>query len=130
MVKMSKIYVVFWTQGGNTQAMAQAVGEGITAAGKEAEVIYVGGIKAEDLKEEAVFAMGCPAMGAEVLEEDEFQPMFDSVKASLCSGKEDRSFRLLWLGRRPVDERLGRPDERSRSYSGRRRGRDLPGNAG
>ena len=31
---MDKIYVVFWTQSGNTQAMAQAVAEGITAAGK------------------------------------------------------------------------------------------------
>ena len=34
---MDKIYVVFWTQGGNTQAMAEAIGEGIREAGKEAE---------------------------------------------------------------------------------------------
>ena len=87
MVKMSKIYVVFWTQGGNTQALAQAVGEGITAAGKEAEVIYVGGIKAEDLKEEAVFAMGCPAMGAEVLEEGEMEPFVSEVEA-FAAGKK------------------------------------------
>ena len=26
---MDKIYVIFWTQGGNTQAMAEAVAEGI-----------------------------------------------------------------------------------------------------
>lgn len=84
---MSKIYVVFWTQGGNTQAMAQAVGEGIAAAGKEAEVIYVGDIKAEDLKEEAVFAMGCPAMGAEVLEEGEMEPFVSEVEA-FAAGKK------------------------------------------
>ena len=40
---MDKIYVVFWTQGGNTQAMAEAIGEGIREAGKEAEVVFVTG---------------------------------------------------------------------------------------
>ena len=39
---MDKIQVVFWTQSGNTQAMAEAIGKGITEAGKEANVVYVG----------------------------------------------------------------------------------------
>lgn len=39
---MDKIYVVYWSQSGNTQAMAEAVGKGITDAGKEAAVVYVG----------------------------------------------------------------------------------------
>ena len=30
---LDKIYVVYWSQSGNTQAMAEAVGAGITAAG-------------------------------------------------------------------------------------------------
>ena len=34
---MSKVSIVYWTQGGNTQAMAEAIGEGVTAAGGEAE---------------------------------------------------------------------------------------------
>ena len=33
---MDKIYVVYWSQTGNTQAMAEAIGKGITDAGKEA----------------------------------------------------------------------------------------------
>ena len=68
---MDKIYVVFWTQSGNTQAMAQAVAEGITAAGKTPELVFVSEIPADALKDEAAFALGCPAMGAEVLEESE-----------------------------------------------------------
>ena len=44
---MDKIYVVFWTQGGNTQAMAEAIGEGIREAGKEAEVVFVTGADME-----------------------------------------------------------------------------------
>ena len=31
---MEEIYVVYWSQTGNTKEMAEAVGEGITAAGK------------------------------------------------------------------------------------------------
>lgn len=36
---MSKVSVVYWSQSGNTQAMAEAVAAGITEAGKEAEVV-------------------------------------------------------------------------------------------
>ena len=42
---MDKIYVVYWSQSGNTQAMAEAVGKGIADAGKEAAVICVGDAK-------------------------------------------------------------------------------------
>ena len=62
---MSKIQVVYWTQSGNTQAMAEAVGRGIEAAGKEAEVVDVSTADMDALKASSVFAMGCPAMGAE-----------------------------------------------------------------
>ena len=65
---MDKIYVVFWTQGGNTQAMAEAIGEGIREAGKEAEVVFVTGANLDELKAAPKFALGCPAMGAEVLD--------------------------------------------------------------
>ena len=59
---MSKIQVVYWTQSGNTQAMAEAVGRGIEAAGKEAEVVDVSTADMDALKASSVFAMGCPAM--------------------------------------------------------------------
>ena len=62
---MDKIYVVFWTQGGNTQAMAEAIGEGIREAGKEAEVVFVTGANLDELKAAPKFALGCPAMGAD-----------------------------------------------------------------
>lgn len=83
---MDKIYVVYWSQSGNTQAMAEAVGKGITDAGKEACVVYVGEASVEDLKNAKCFALGCPAMGAEVLEESEMEP-FVSVVESFAAGK-------------------------------------------
>lgn len=71
---MDKVYVVYWSQSGNTQAMAEAIGKGVTAAGKEAEVLFVSEASVEDLKNVKGFALGCPAMGAEVLEEAEMEP--------------------------------------------------------
>ena len=82
-----KISVVFWSQSGNTAAMADAVGQGITEAGKEAEVIEVSSASLDALKEEKAFALGCPAMGAEVLEEAEMEPFVEAVE-SFAAGKK------------------------------------------
>ena len=84
---MSKINIVFWTQGGNTQMMAEAIADGVREAGKEAEVVFVSSIAPDALKDEQVFALGCPAMGAEVLEEGEMEPFVTEVEA-FASGKK------------------------------------------
>ena len=84
---MSKVSVVYWSQSGNTQARAEAVAAGITEAGKEAEVVYVSDVNVADLTAEKAFALGCPAMGAEQLEESEFEPMFSDLEGSL-NGKK------------------------------------------
>ena len=84
---MEEIYVVYWSQTGNTKEMAEAVGEGITAAGKIAKVVEVGSVSADVLKDAAVFALGCPAMGAEVLEEEEMEPFVAEVE-KFASGKK------------------------------------------
>jgi len=84
---MEEIYVVYWSQTGNTKEMAEAVGEGITAAGKPAKVVEVGSVSPDELKDAAVFALGCPAMGAEVLEEEEMEPFVTEVE-KFAAGKK------------------------------------------
>lgn len=84
---MSKVSIVYWTQGGNTQAMAEAIGEGVTAAGGEADVVFVSDANIADLKAEGAFALGCPAMGAEVLEEMEMEPFVQDVER-FANGKK------------------------------------------
>ena len=69
---MKKTLVIYWSGTGNTEAMANAVLEGMKAAGADASLSGVSSV-----------AMGCPAMGSEVLEEMEFQPMFDSIRNQL-----------------------------------------------
>ena len=82
---MEKIYVVYWSQTGNTQAMAEAIGKGISDTGKEAVVVYVGDADIEELKKAKGFALGCPAMGAEVLEETEMEPFVTAVESFAVS---------------------------------------------
>lgn len=76
---MEKINVVFWSMTGNTAAMAVAVGDGIKEAGKEVEVVPVSNANMEELKKAKVFALGCPSMGVEVLEEAEMEPFVEEV---------------------------------------------------
>ena len=83
---MNEIIVAYWSQTGNTQAMAEAVGEGIEAAGRKALVAEIGSVSMDALKNASVFAMGCPAMGAEVLEEAEMEPFVMEVEA-FAAGK-------------------------------------------
>lgn len=84
---MSKAAVVFWSGTGNTEAMAEAVIEGLTAAGAEVSTIAPADFTANDVANFDAIAFGCPAMGAEVLEETEFDPMFTSIEGAL-NGKK------------------------------------------
>ena len=83
---MDEIMVVYWSQTGNTEAMAQAVAQGIEEAGKKAKLAEVSAVSAADLKDVKAFALGCPAMGAEVIEEDEMEPFVAEVEG-FASGK-------------------------------------------
>ena len=83
---MSKVNVVFWSQSGNTESMANAVGAGVTEAGGEANVVFVSDASIDELKSAKAFALGCPAMGAEVLEEGEMEPFVTDLEG-FVSGK-------------------------------------------
>ena len=63
--------------------MAEAISEGVTEAGKEAKIIDVTDASLDALKTEKVFALGCPAMGAEVLEESEMEPFVSELEGSV-----------------------------------------------
>lgn len=84
---MSNIAVVFWSGTGNTEAMANAVAEGATAKGAEVKVVPAVDFAAANVADFDAIAFGCPAMGAEELEEGEFQPMWDDVKPELGDKK-------------------------------------------
>ena len=84
---MSKVAVVYWSGTGNTEAMANAVADGAKSAGATVDVITAGDLGGNRLANYDAVAFGCPAMGAEELEDGEFLPMFTSCEAGL-SGKK------------------------------------------
>lgn len=84
---MSQIAVVYWSGTGNTEAMAQAVAAGAGAMGASVSVFTPSEFQSDMMDSYDAVAFGCPAMGAEVLEEDEFEPMFSSCREKL-SGKK------------------------------------------
>ena len=84
---MSKIAVVYWSGTGNTEAMADLVANAAQSAGATVDKMTSAEFNAADAANYDGFALGCPAMGAEQLEESEFEPMFESCESKL-SGKK------------------------------------------
>ena len=82
---MKKVAVVYWSGTGNTEAMAHAVADGAKKSGAEVTVLTSAEFGPAQVGSFDAFAFGCPAMGAEVLEESEFQPMWDDCKGALGS---------------------------------------------
>lgn len=84
---MSKIAVVYWSGTGNTEAMAAAVAEGAKGTGAEVDVLTSADFTADMVASYDAIAFGCPSMGAEELEETEFEPMFSACEGSLGGKK-------------------------------------------
>lgn len=80
---MSKIAVVYWSGTGNTEAMARLVEEGIVAAGGQADLLPPAIFTPDLVSGYDAIAFGCPSMGAEQLEESEFEPMFSACEPRL-----------------------------------------------
>lgn len=84
---MSKVAVIYWSGTGNTKMMAEAVSEGAKNAGADVSLLNVSETNAAEAASFDVLALGCPAMGGEVLEEMEFEPFFTELESKL-SGKK------------------------------------------
>lgn len=79
---MAELKVVFWSGSGNTESMADFVVKG---AG-DAKAISMEDITPSDLADEKAFALGCPAMGDEELEETIVEPFVAELEKNV-SGK-------------------------------------------
>ncbi len=84
---MANIFVIYYSGTGNTEAMAQAVAKGIEANGNTATLKTVDSASIDDIKDATSVAFGCPAMGAEVLEEGDMEPFIANFE-SIASGKK------------------------------------------
>lgn len=80
---MSKIAIIYWSGSGNTEKMAKAIEKGIHQAGQETEIFQVSDFNADQISQYDKIAFGCPSMGCEVLEETEFEPLFQELEPAL-----------------------------------------------
>ena len=80
-----KTAVVYWSGTGNTQAMAEALVEAIKANGAQVDLFTCDQFSADQVASYDAFALGCPSMGDEVLEDSEFEPMYDAVEPVLSA---------------------------------------------
>ena len=84
---MNKLAIVYWSGTGNTETMANCIAEGAREAGADVTLMGPAEFSAAKFAEYSVVAFGCPAMGAEQLEEDEVEPMFAGLEGSLGGKK-------------------------------------------
>ena len=84
---MNQIAIVYWSGTGNTETMARCIAEGVKEAGGQAQLLGPGEFSADRFSDFSAVAFGCSAMGAEQLEEAEFEPMFSSVEGALGGKK-------------------------------------------
>lgn len=84
---MEKAAVIYWSATGNTEAMAKAIADGIRKSDVDADLFTVSEFSSKALNEYTRLAFGCPSMGAEVLEESEFEPFFSQIEQELSGMK-------------------------------------------
>ena len=77
---MNDLYVIYWSQSGNTKEMAEGVAQGINEAGKTAKVLEVSEANAANFKDVKAIALGCPATGVEVIDETEMEPFVNELE--------------------------------------------------
>lgn len=79
--------IIFYSETGNTEKIAQLIGEGIKSAGKEVELINVESASVNDIKDEEIVVFGCPAYGDENLEESYMEPLMDEIDGIMAGKK-------------------------------------------
>ena len=106
--------VIYWSQTGNTQKMAELIAKGIEEGGKKAELDELDNISIDDLNDEKVIILGSPASGTEELEETQVEPFVQSLEGKI-QGKKVALFGSWGWGE---GEYLTNLEERIKSYGG------------
>ncbi len=84
---MKNIMIVYWSGTGNTQKMAVGIAEGAKADDIEVKMTTVDAAVKEDVLKADGIALGCPAMGNEILEESDMEPFVESLLTENLQGK-------------------------------------------
>lgn len=84
---MKKAIIVYWSGTGNTEVLAENIKEGLEKSNYEVLMKEVYDVREELVLSYDKILLGCPSMGIEELEEEEFEPFFKDIEESL-NGKK------------------------------------------
>lgn len=106
--------IIYWSQTGNTEKIAELIKKGIELEGKSAKLVKVSDIAVEYIKNEEIIIIGCPACGVETLDETEMEPFINSLQGEI-DGKKVALFGSYGWG---TGEWMEAWQERMQSYGG------------
>lgn len=79
--------IIYFSQTGNTEKMANLILQGIEVEGKKAELVEVSSVSLDDAKNEEILILGCSAYGSEELDESEMEPFVKSLEGNIQGKK-------------------------------------------
>jgi flavodoxin short chain len=85
---MKNSVIVFWSATGNTEAIANELEDALISEGSTVKKLFVDDATLEDLENADIIALGCPAMGAEILEDGSMEPFVESLSNFNFSNKK------------------------------------------
>ena len=81
------VEIAYWSGTGNTEAMASEIEAAVKAAGADVESVRFEDTTVDDVAGKDVILLGCPAMGAEELEDSIVEPFFADLAPKLKGKK-------------------------------------------
>ena len=75
--------IIYWSQTGSTKRVAELIKQGIESEGKSSKLVQVSDVNVDDIKNEEVIIIGCPACGVETLDETEMEPFVNSLQGQI-----------------------------------------------
>ncbi len=124
---MSKISMIYLSNTGNTEAMAEIVAEAIREAGAEVEPVEASELNLEEMLAADVMVIGCPACGTEELDDEYIEPLMEELEGKLKDRKVAMFGSYGWGGGEYMDTWVSRMEEEGAKVIGHVVGEEGPG---
>lgn len=85
---MKKICIIYWSNGGNVEVLANTIAESAKKTGAEVTIKHVADAKVSDVVESDAVALGSPSMDNNRIEQKEMEPFVNEFKLLPNNGKK------------------------------------------
>lgn len=85
---MSKVSVIYWSNGGNVEVLANTIADELNDLGAEVLIKHVSNAKIEDVTESDAIALGSPSMSNNRIEQCDMEPFVKQLKLTPNEGKK------------------------------------------